>query len=518
MVRAGPPGHRLMVGRLLAYWARHRAARLRASPPLATPEVKAAPLTGLQGWIATDPYPAYESALLCADSLRQQAATALAAGIDLAFAQQNLQQLIERAPSAVIDRMLFAEVLLVQGQSERGCAALREVADNPGRIGARAAVVLAEQAYCAGHFVQAAQYIGRAARDASDSMACQIMLGRICDIQGLHAKALEHFRLAVAAQPTVVVTRVYVATALICMGELAAGLTEWVEAETRGGLYRFEAACPVWDGQPLEDARLLILTHSGFGDVIQFIRFARHLRARAPRARLSVLVRPALASLMRASGLFEAVHSGQVDSQDADWQITQTHLPLVLGLQMRDLQGFSSYLQAPAPLAQAAASWLPSREPGCLRVGLRWAGAPGPFDAKRSVPLALLKSWFDIPGVQWVGLAEDRASAGAAAHEFGVLDVSAHLGDFCATAALMGQLDLIISVDTSCAHLAGALNLPTWLIAPPDADWRWGRTGPATPWYGSVRVFRHPPGADLDWPVVVREIEAALRSRLALPG
>jgi len=171
----------------------------------------------------------------------------------------------------------------------------------------------------------------------------------------------------------------------------------------------------------------------------------------------------------------------------------------------------------PAPHIHTAAGWLPPSKPGRLRVGLRWAGNPGLLEAKRDVPLTACAPLFDIPGIDWVALIEDPRAA-PVARQFGLAEATSYLTDFQDTGALMCNLDLIISVDTSVANLAGALGLPTWLISRPDADWRWGKSGTQSPWYGSVRVFRHPAGEGLNWSAVIGDIALAFRERVKEAG
>jgi hypothetical protein len=226
--------------------------------------------------------------------------------------------------------------------------------------------------------------------------------------------------------------------------------------------------------------------------------------------RLQIDVHPPLARLMRATGWFEAVYDGVPDRGQADFQVSTMRLPLVLGTAEGDLLRHDPCLRIAAADVEAAAAWLPPRRAGVKRVGLRWFGRPMHFDAKRSIPFAALAPLFAVPGLEWVALVEEAALLeGLGAYP--LQNVSAHLVDFYATGALMEQLDLVISVDTSTVHLAGSLGRPTWLIARPDYEWRWGASGAAAPWYGSVRVFRHPPQA-FDWGALVAQMERELRA------
>ena len=154
-----------------------------------------------------------------------------------------------------------------------------------------------------------------------------------------------------------------------------------------------------------------------------------------------------------------------------------------------------------------------------LKVGLAWAGNPANAnDRRRSMPLAALAPLLDVPGIAWFSLHRTRTMrppqrpAGA-----GALVRLPLRSDFDGTAALIAELDLVISVDTSIAHLAGALAKPTWILLPFAPDWRWQLERTDSPWYPTARLFRQPrPG---DWDAVVRDVVAALADRKRLrPG
>jgi hypothetical protein len=143
-------------------------------------------------------------------------------------------------------------------------------------------------------------------------------------------------------------------------------------------------------------------------------------------------------------------------------------------------------------------------EASARRVGLVWAGnprstAPGSdIDSRRSIDPALLAPLAEVPGIEWHSLQLGPAARCGArlAPGFRLRDMTAQIGDFADTAALMANLDLVISVDTSVVHVAGAIGAPTWMLNRFDSHWRWGPDGEATPWYPSVRIFRQPAFGD----------------------
>ena len=175
----------------------------------------------------------------------------------------------------------------------------------------------------------------------------------------------------------------------------------------------------------------------------------------------------------------------------------------------------------PAKTARWAALLAPHRNRRL--VGLVWAGAPRPadrqanaVDRRRSLPLSALAPLSGVPDVQFVSLQKGPAASQAPAPSgFDLLDLTAGLQDFTDTAALIANLDLVISVDTSVAHLAGALGRPVWLLSRFDGCWRWLLDRDDSPWYPSLRLFRQPqPG---DWPSVIVAVRRALKDWVAGP-
>lgn len=484
--------------------------RRAARPPAAEPEKPpaAAPARALlREWLAGDTYPPYDLHELLADPLRARVAELIAGRGDVEELQRLLGELLARADASAVDRMLLAEALLSRGAPEQAYTALLDVVNEPGVMGARASAKLVSLIYYQGEFARAGELIKQAMRYAPEAMYCRIFMATMTDYEGDERAALVHYRRAVALRPAAVDARVALAMGLLRCGELQEGFFQWVIAEVLAGEYTRAARAPVWDGRPLGTARVLLLTSNFYGDVMQMLRFASHLREREPRARLCVQIQPGLTRLAAASGLFERVHSGPIESEDFDFQASLTQLPLHLRTRLLDLRRHEPYLRIPPERIEQAAAWLPPRREGRVRVGLRWYGRAQYHNAKRSVPFELLRPLFAVPGIDWVALTEDAAML-ADLGEHPLLDVCAHLADFCDTGALMSHLDLTISVDTSIAHLAGALDLPFWLLAQPDPEWRWGRYEETSLWYGSARCFRHK--HDFDWEAMVREVAAAL--------
>ena len=245
---------------------------------------------------------------------------------------------------------------------------------------------------------------------------------------------------------------------------------------------------------------LLVLAEQGLGDTIQLARFLPVL-ARAG-ARVILATSPALVSLMGAQPGVSSVVSKHSPLPLYDCWVDQMSLPDLLGSTIHNLPGVSGYLLADAARRRVWADRLPH-----ARIGVVWAGNPSHSnDRRRSISWAEL---LPIIGPGTISLQVGPHSGDAA--RLGLSDLSGVLTDYAETAALVANLDLVITVDTSVAHLAGAIGVPTFVMLPHAPDWRWMLGRDDTPWYDSVRLFRqHEPG---DWPGVVKRVRSALTDR-----
>jgi tetratricopeptide (TPR) repeat protein len=270
-------------------------------------------------------------------------------------------------------------------------------------------------------------------------------------------------------------------------------------------------AQPEWSGQDIAGQRLLLHAEQGFGDTIQFVRYAALAAKRG--ADVIVEVQPQLAQLL--GGLFgvKVIAAGRDQLPPFDLHCPLLSLPHLLATPPATIPGGVLYIAAPADRIDAWASRLPV---GGMRVGLAWSGhRDNVRDHERSIPFARLAPLFDIPGTRFIGLQKDiRASDTEDFRRCGrVVDLSAGLRDFADTAAVIAQLDLVISVDTSVAHLVGAIGKPFWLLLPrvPDFRWQLGRT--TSPWYPTARLFRKGP-ADT-WDTVIAGVAAEIAALAA---
>jgi hypothetical protein len=198
---------------------------------------------------------------------------------------------------------------------------------------------------------------------------------------------------------------------------------------------------------------------------------------------------------------------------EADFVCPMMSLPLVFGTWVMSVPAQVPYLAAPEARRAAWGARLGAATPGRRRVALCWSGNPAySADMFRSVPLSLLAPLLAAPGLE-VFLVQTDIRAGddavVAAHP-GVVDLRRELGDLADTAAVLERMDLVISVDSAVAHLAGALGRPLWVLLPFMADWRWLEERTDSPWYPTARLFRQPGFGD--WAAVAGAVQAALRA------
>ena len=280
---------------------------------------------------------------------------------------------------------------------------------------------------------------------------------------------------------------------------------DWAEAWTLSDAgIRLRAGAPcwhlprhqqhVWDGTPVEGRRVLVRCYHGLGDTLQFIRFAAPLRERARE--VIVWAQPALIPLLSTVAGIDRLlplHDGTPEvPYDVDVEVME--LAHVLRATPETVGRAVPYLHvAPAPIAHD----------GRLQVGIAWECGDWERD-KRSIPFALLAP---LAAVEGVALHVIQRGPGLSAREpsFGVLSGSDDVG---AAARAVRALDLVITIDSMPAHLAGALGVPVWTLLPHDADWRWMDDRDDSPWYPTMRLFRQPaPGA---WEPLVARVATAL--------
>ncbi|MCK9918918.1 tetratricopeptide repeat-containing glycosyltransferase family protein [Microbacteriaceae bacterium K1510] len=261
--------------------------------------------------------------------------------------------------------------------------------------------------------------------------------------------------------------------------------------------HRRKFSSPLWTGrQPLSGRTILLHAEQGFGDTIQFVRYAPLVAERG--AKVVLEVQPELVRLMaRVPGVDHVLARGD-KLVSFDFHCPLMSLPLAFQTTASTVPASIPYINVDVADVAKWTGRLPAGKP---RVGFCWAGkASHRNDINRSIPLARLARLLDNPEIDFVNLRvgssdDERTLLGGCSNVF---DYSALLADFVDTAGLIKQLDLVVSVDTSVTHLAGVLGVPTIVLLPFAADFRWLRAGDESAWYPGMRLFRQPRLKDWD--------------------
>lgn len=324
------------------------------------------------------------------------------------------------------------------------------------------------------------------------------------------AEAAAAFRRAIEIRPDFAEAHVSLGMILLLTGRLPEGFAEY---EWRLRLRPPRHAGAPWDGRIVPGATLLVHFEQGFGDAFQFARYLP-LVARQGMRVLAQCDRALHGLVGRVEGV-AGVFGFDDPLPHFDHHCALLGLPRLFGTTLDRIPAQMPYLDAPPEKSRAWRVRLDSLG-ATVKIGLCWQGnVRYGADAARSLGLARFGCLADMPGVSWVSL-QNRPlldSERATAERLGLVDYSAWLGDFTDTAALVGQLDLVIAVDTAVAHLAGALDRPVWTLIRYAPDWRWLLERSDSPWYPRMRLFRQKaPG---EWEAVVAELDLTLRAVMA---
>jgi tetratricopeptide (TPR) repeat protein len=359
-------------------------------------------------------------------------------------------------------------------------------------------------------------------------------LGSARKEQGDLAGAAEHLRRAVALDPRDADAHWNLGLTLLALGEAGSELEGWRELEWRQRIPGLGVAAPAaamatdagvlppWQGEPLAGRTLLLQAEQGLGDTLQFARYARLAKTIAGAGRVFLECQPPLERLLGRCVGVDAVVPRGARVPAADLRAPLFGLPLRLGGRAPPGAPDTPYLTAEPARRARWATLLAARAGGArLKVGIAWQGnRQYRADARRSIALAsfapLLRA-AAATGVQVFSLQRgdgreqlDALPADAPVHDLGgALDAEAGAGGaFLDSAAVMAELDLVITSDTAIPHLAGALGVPVWTALAWLPDWRWGLRGERCAWYPRMRLFRQAsPGG---WPGVFERLAAAL--------
>lgn len=417
-------------------------------------------------------------------AFNQNYATALLSAGDAPSAEHRARRALAAQPNNMAVKQLLARCLCAQSRDAEAVPFLQQVVDEQPSLPAFNELGLALMEL--NRPGEAEDAFARATEINPDISAPWHNRGNAALDQHRPEDAIAAFDQAIQLMPDHAPSHVHRAQALLLSGRYKEG---WEAYEARWTLpapltRRAPLSTPLWDGGPFT-GRLLVYAEQGYGDSLQFARFLPHVAERGGTVILDVP--PALHRLFASLGSDYEVTRQDEPTPAHDFRIPMMSLPRVLDMTLENLPAPEAYLHAPDDGGVWRDRLADARR---CKVGLAWrAFAERRGSAHRSVPLTALAPLFKIPDIAWISLQKETLQDDLPLPA-GMRDVSPFLNDFADTAALIGQLDLVITVDTAVAHLAGALGRPVWVMLPHGSDWRWLMARSDSPWYPCARLYR----------------------------
>ena len=365
--------------------------------------------------------------------------------------------------------------------------------------------------YRLGYRLDEALAAGREALRVSPNTGVLTRLAQVHVDRGEFDEALRHYLAVLGLDPKDPGAHLGIGQILLARGEFRSG---WIEYEWRNlmpqapKLGHFRA--PAWNGMNVPNGRIMLLADQGYGDAIQFCRYIGMVAERCGEVLLGTS--PNLKALFaRLPGVRFCFSEWQHCPPFTAYALLSS-LPYVFGTELPSIPAPVPYLDTdPEKGASWRARLAAQTSPGRPRVGLFWSGRPAhPNNWRRSLNLSQLAELTAVPDVHFVSLQKEVPGhdAAALAGLGNILDLGPQTADFDDTAAIIDGLDLVVTIDSAVAHLAGALGKPVWVLMPRPADFRWLLDRDDSPWYPTMRLFRQPrPGA---WPEAIAAAAAAL--------
>ncbi|QDV15955.1 photosystem I assembly protein Ycf3 [Gimesia panareensis] len=432
-----------------------------------------------------------------------------------AEAEAIYRELLQKSPGDFNLSMKLAYVLVLQRQYPEAVQLYEAMLDShPGHY--QILVSLSYVHECMGNIDASIQTAEQSIEAAPEQPEGYNNLGNALRLALRLDEACTYFEKALARQADFPIAEFNLATTRMLQGDLQAG---WQGYERRSDIdvvSRMTYPGPAWQGEPLEGKTICLWCEQGFGDTLLFIRFASELKRRGA-GRVLVLSQAELAGLLRSIEEIEVLVPGD-PIVECDYQCSLMSVP-------RFLETSLETIPAEVPLFQPAedrlAYWkeVLSQLEG-KKVGLNWSGnLQFPRDQFRSVPLKSMLPLSDVAGVQLVSVQQVNGLDQLAALENDWKlwqpgpEYQAKTGDFGEAAALIGSLDLLITADTSYAHLAGGLGVPVWVLVSRLPEWRWLLERTDSPWYPTARLFRQTQLGD--WDSVIQDVKAAMEQQFS---
>ncbi len=459
--------------------------------------------------------------------LDQAAVTATLQRAEEALKQRRIAEamgicsdLLETVPDHPAALALLGAIYGHRGDYQQGITLLRRacerVPDSPSWLNN-----LSSLCRIACRFDESLAAIERALQLAPNNAALVLNLAKLRMDRGDYAEATDAFLQILANEPGNAEAHLALGQIQLMHGDLHSG---WLEYEWRNQLEQARGSIPKmvrpqWNGMRLPGRSLLLIGDQGFGDTIQFARFIPLVAERVGRVLFGCA--PELAQLLAQVPGIGACYDRWENIPPHSVYCRLSSVPALLGIGAGLIPGPMPYLFGDAAVT---AQWharlaerFPNRRP---RIGIVWAGRPThPNDQRRSLRLAQLASVTSLPGIDFVSLQKVVAPHDAQAFATfkarpNVFDAGPELADFGVTASILANIDLLVTVDSSIAHLAGALGHRAWVLVSRPSDWRWLLEREDSPWYPGMRLFRQPQAGD--WDTTIAALAGALVS-LAQP-
>jgi tetratricopeptide (TPR) repeat protein len=335
--------------------------------------------------------------------------------------------------------------------------------------------------------------------------------GNVLREMGYPARAIPFLQHSLVLEPNNVTAQFNLAVSYLIMGNYSQG---WPAYESRWNYEHLAGTEPKypqprWRGEDLQGKTILVVGEQGHGDCIQFVRFLYNLHVMGATIKLQVT--DGLIPVMNTSNLIQQVSSYDTDMGDFDYWVPIMSIPGILGITIDNIPKIQSYLNAQPALVQV---WQQRLGPKTrMRVGINWSGRRDAWlNRHKGVPFpVILKMIQDNPQYEWINLQIDATPEEAQAlADAGVSCYPGTIVSFAETAALIMNLDVVIGVDTSVSHMAGALGRPAWIMLNAFAtDWRWMLDRDSSPWYSTARLFRQPVMGD--WDSVTKKVAQYLK-------
>lgn len=420
-------------------------------------------------------------------------------------------------------RILIEESLQLQGQGQHQTVIDRLLIEIPKyEKDANLAVLyhlLGISLYRLNRFADAKQIYERALQVQPNFPSALNSLGFLLQDVGYLHEAKNAFEKALELAPSLAMARLNLGMAQLKLGDFENGFenyeARWTgSAESALGTFsKPDCPLPLWNGgEHTDNKSLLVITEQGFGDTFQFSRYLELVSKRFMKVGF-VCSAPTLRVMEWAFNHRVALFTHMPrDYETWDYQCALMSLPRLCKTRIDTIPNSVPYLKVPDPARHHWQDRLAKASPGRFRVGIAWAGRPvHQYDSRRSLKFEQILPLLQTPSVTWVSLQKwtpQEVRPSIPSH-VDWIDWTDELQDFADTAALVRNLDLVISIDSSMVHLAGALDKPVWMLNRFDSEWRWLNRRNDSPWYPSLKIFNQPSFGD--WISVINQVGSALQ-------